>query len=180
MNKFLRHIGKRIVWLYKLTFEKSYRGTPFRQSVAQSEGHLDRDTGKLFWRMKKLILLLFSIIDIWIGYFYTLYYRIAGYSIIVDTSPYDIFLKYHMPHFKLLERVLSSLVPKPSIGFVLKASPHNIRERKPELNTDEIEKYYQRLSDIISRECPDRYHDIDTCGGEDKTFAEIERIIMFG
>jgi hypothetical protein len=73
---------------------------------------------------------------------------------LIETSPYDFFVKYHMPHFRILERILATLIPSPDITFVLTASADSIVSRKPELTVSEIQTYYARLGLLLQEVGP--------------------------
>ena len=105
----------------------------------------------------------FCLIDAQLGFLLTLIPRLLGYCILVETSPTDMFLKYHMPCFPFLERHLSSLLPRPSIGYILRADPLTILARKAELTAKEIQTYYDRFDEIIVLSgFQDRYIDVKT------------------
>jgi hypothetical protein len=110
----------------------------------------DRDTGRRSWRLRKLLALLVGLIDIRISYLAAWWCRWRGIVVLVETSPYDIFAKYHMPEFPWIERVFAPLLPRPNLCFVLRANPQSIVARKAELTVEEITDFYQRVDRVIS------------------------------
>jgi len=80
----------------------------------------DRDTGQPRWRIRRHIGLLVALLDaVIIGRLVVGTYRRLGYAVIVETSPYDIFVKRHRPESPILEAVFTPLIPRPSIGFLI-------------------------------------------------------------
>ena len=111
----------------------------------------DRDDGTVTWKLRKLLTLMVGIKDIFICFCAVLFFRLNGQVIIIETSPYDIFIKYHMPKFKLLESIFVPLIPSPTLGLLLTAEPAKIASRKRELAADEISMYYNRIHDILAK-----------------------------
>jgi adenylate kinase len=116
-----------------------------------TEDTRDRDTGSRLWRFRKKAALIVGVADIWLGWLLVLPVRMWGRVILVETSPYDLFVKYHMPEFPILERVLGSILPRPSVGFLMEADPAKIFKRRAELTRDEIADYYRRFEQILNR-----------------------------
>jgi len=113
-------------------------------------GERDRDTKKVSWRIRRYVGLIVALFDAMIiGRLVTYYYRYKGYIVIIETSPYDIFVKRHRPRFVLTEKIFIPLLPKPTLGFIMSADPKVIANRKPELTIDEIQDYYQRTNNNL-------------------------------
>jgi hypothetical protein len=106
------------------------------------------------WRMRKRGFLAGAVVDMWFGWIRVQWLRRRGYVVLIETSPYDFFVKYHMPHFRILERILATLIPSPDITFVLTASADSIVSRKPELTVSEIQTYYARLGLLLQEVGP--------------------------
>ena len=115
LNRFLRYVGKRTKWA-AYRFQGRASDTTFRQFVARGGGHEDRDPGSLTWRLRKGTLLALGLADVQLGYALALGYRAMGYTVVVETSPFDLFVKalrtlvleeqeafwkvvYHLPSF---------------------------------------------------------------------------------
>lgn len=177
MNKILRHIIIRAYWLRKVVLKPSVQHIPFKKYLGMRDGHLDRDNGSYSWKIRKLLSLYVSFVDVWLGWFLTSFLRLRGYIIIVETSPYDIFTKYHMPEFPLLEKIMVPLMPKPSLGLLLTASASSIVERKAELTIEEIEGYYSRINKIISMSKAKNYRELQAGEGLDKMFVSLKKIL---
>jgi hypothetical protein len=144
-----------------------------------TEDTRDRDSGSAFWQFRKLMALLVGIIDIWIGWLLAFPLRLCGRTVLVETSPYDIFIKYHMPEFAILERYLGPLIPDPSVGFLLKAEPEQIVRRKSELTVAEIEDYYNRFERVLDRcRARDRYRLVRTDIDPDETDAQVTDTVL--
>jgi len=111
----------------------------------------DRDTGRRSWRLRKLLALLVGLLDIRISYLAAWWYRWRGIVVLVETSPYDVFIKYHMPEFPWVERVFAPFLPRPNLCLVLRAAPHSIVSRKAELTVAEISDFYDRVDRVIRR-----------------------------
>lgn len=146
LHKCFRYVGLFFCWIADRIKGKRLSFKEFRGSLS---GHRDRDEGNLGWRLKKRMSLLISFIDVWIGWFLALVYRMRGEVVLVETSPFDLFVKYHMPKFVKLEKWLVPLLPQPTKLFLFKANPSVILERKKELEQDEIANYYQRMEEIL-------------------------------
>ena len=91
-----------------------------------------------------------GLIDIRISYLAAWWCRWRGIVVLVETSPYDVFVKYHMPEFPWVERVFAPLLPRPNLCFVLRANPQSIVARKAELTVEEITDFYHRVDRVIS------------------------------
>ena len=111
----------------------------------------DRNTGRTSWRLRKLLALLVGLIDIRFSYVAAWWCRWRGTVVLVETSPYDVFIKYHMPEFPWVEQLFAPLLPRPNICLVLRASAQGIAARKPELTVEEILDFYDRLDRVIRR-----------------------------
>lgn len=135
----------------------------------------DRDTKQLRWRVRRHVGLLVALLDaVIIGRVVVGIYRRLGYAVIVETSPYDIFVKRHRPVSRLLEAVFTPLIPRPSIGFLMEAEPVSIVNRKPELTLSEIVDYYNRLRTNIGKLLDSGvYLTIDTNGEPEIAMNEL-------
>ena len=91
-----------------------------------TEDIFDRDDASVSWRLRKMATLLISIFDVFVNSLAVLFLRLKGKLVVVETSPYDIFIKYHMPNFKIIETCFAPLIPKPSLGLILTAEPQKI------------------------------------------------------
>ncbi|NGX42183.1 MAG: hypothetical protein K940chlam7_00460 [Chlamydiae bacterium] len=178
LNKILRHIGMRFLWVKHLLLAKNKPSPTFQQFKGRGNGHLDRNTGNWSWRIKKRLSLVLSFLDFWLGWILATSYRFLGYTILIETSPYDLFIKYHMPYFPGLESTLTRLIPRPNSGFLFKASPNVIRERKKELNQDEIRNYYCRIENLLNNIKGNNYKTIDSGQGIDKMSIKIREEIL--
>ena len=113
---------------------------------------VERDRGQgLGWKTRRLMGLLLLLAQVWPGYVWARYKNIRGYSVIVDTAFFDVFIKGHRPQFPLLEAMFSPLIPCGDAWFVMRADAARIMARKPELTGDEIQEYYRRLDAIESK-----------------------------
>jgi hypothetical protein len=128
-----------------------------------TEDITDRDDGSFLWKLRKFTTLCISIFDVFINFIPVQYFRFKYNVVIVETSPYDIFIKYHMPEFRWLERILAPLFPKAKLGLLLRADADAIAERKHELTPDEINSYYDRLDILLARAgCLESFHTVRT------------------
>jgi hypothetical protein len=179
----LRGITKRLAFLKRIG-----RGKSARQEYLESEGvpdilfltedTRDRDTGSAFWRFRKRMALLVGLVDVWLGWWIVLPVRLRGRFVLVETSPYDLFIKYHMPEFPGIESILGPLLPRPTIGFLLQADPHKIVERKAELTVEEIQDYYTRFDRVLERcRAHDSYQILRTDTGPQATAAHAFRMV---
>jgi hypothetical protein len=179
----LRGITKRLAFIKRIG-----RGSAARREYLAEEGvpdllfltedTRDRDTGSAFWRLRKRLALLVGIADIWLGWLIALPMRLRGQYVLVETSPYDLFIKYHMPEFPYIETILGPLIPRPSVGFLLRADPAKIVARKAELTIEEIEDYYTRFDRVLDR-CRARrsYRILGTDSGPQATAANAFRVV---
>jgi len=111
----------------------------------------DRDTGRRSWRLRKLLALVVGLVDIRISYLAASWCRWRGIVVLVETSPYDVFIKYHMPEFPWIERIFAPFLPCPNLCLVLRADPRSIVARKAELTVGEISDFYDRVDRVIRR-----------------------------
>ncbi|SER59845.1 hypothetical protein [Salisediminibacterium halotolerans] len=108
----------------------------------------DRNDGTLLWKTRRLVGLITGLLDIiFIGYPLVFVKKMLGFTVIVETSPMDIFIKRHRPSFPLIEKSVA-IFKSPDILFLMHSNPKSIVERKPELTEEEIQSYYQRISQI--------------------------------
>lgn len=149
LKNVLIHITRRFWWM-----KSRPRSTESADSSSRHFDNMtvrDRDTGHWSWRLRKRLALLVGLIDIRLSYVAAWWYRWRGTVVLVETSPYDVFVKYHMPEFPWVERVFAPLLPRPTLCIVLRASPQAIAARKPELTVEEIIDFYNRVDRLIER-----------------------------
>ncbi len=157
LKKVLRFVVKRVVSLTAQVGGLKEVAAPTRHATDGDNvaRHVDRTHGGgghgRWWRIWKRLVVLVSFADSWIGAMLAWLYRVQGYAVLVETSPYDMFIKYHMPEFAGIEKRFAPIVPRPNACFVLSATAQNIRERKAELGADEIAEYYRRLEKVFER-----------------------------
>lgn len=157
-------------------FTKDLSSRKFR--FVMTEDIADRDDGSLAWKLRKLITLMISISDIFINFWPVLFFRIRNNVVIIETSPYDIFIKYHMPRFHLLEKIFAPFIPSPTQGLILKADPDKIVQRKHELDVQEIIQYYQRLDDVLTKgRIKDRFAEVRTDTDVTETKEQVYKIV---
>ncbi len=143
-----------------------------------TEDITDRDDGTALWNIRKLVTLMISISDVFINFIPVTYFRMRYGVVIVETSPYDIFIKYHMPKFEILEKVFAPAFPKASFGLLLKADAEIIAERKKELYPEEIDSYYSRIDDVLTKaKSLDSFHEVRTDIGFDETKECVYQIV---
>jgi energy-coupling factor transporter ATP-binding protein EcfA2 len=139
----------------------------------------DRDTGSYFWRIRKRFNLLVSLLDVGVCFAVVTCMRLNGNAVIVETSPYEIFIKYHMPCFRWTEQFACKVLPKPNFGLLLMANADAIHKRKDELLPTEIEDYYARIESIIAtNNLRGIFHAVKTDGDPDSTTSEIFKILI--
>lgn len=139
--------------LYPVSNRYSKKGQQIQARIRGIDGdrkrELERDRGHgLVWKLRRGLGLVFLLLQVYPGYIWARYKNWKGYTVIVDTSFFDVFVKGHRPVFPLIEFFSIRFIPCGSTWFLLKASPGAIVARKPELTTDEIEGYYKRLEEI--------------------------------
>ena len=170
LKNVLVHITQRLWWL-KSAQTPEVAGDAKPQRIDNMTVR-DRDTGRRSWRVRKLLALLVGLIDIRVSYVAAWWCRWRGIVVLVETSPYDVFIKYHMPEFEWIERVLAPLLPRPNLCLVLRANPHGIVARKAELTVGEITEFYDRVERVIQRAgTQDRATSVSTDVAPDVTFA---------
>lgn len=122
-----------------------------RRIDARESDRLERDRGKsVKWKLRRLLGLVILLLQIWPGYVWARYKNCRGFSVIVDTSFFDVFIKGHRPGFHMLERIVIPLIPCGDVWFLMKADADKIVQRKPELTVEEIKEYYKRLDNITA------------------------------
>ncbi len=115
------------------------------------------------WRALKRMRLLADLADVTLGSLRAQLLRLSGRVVVVETSPYDAFVKYGMPEFPGLERLLGPLIARPTLLLLLRADAQAIATRKPELSADEVEGYYRRLERVLDRSgAAGRVREVDT------------------
>lgn len=70
-------------------------------------------------------------------------------SVVYETGAFDIFVKRYRPAFYKTESLLVPLIPRHYVSVLCVSSPSAIRDRKPELDIKEIQRYYSRI-EILS------------------------------
>lgn len=139
----------------------------------------DRDTGTITWRLRRLSGLIFGIIELFPGLGVAYLMSRLGYTVIIETSPLDIFVKRHRPKFPSVENIVVPFILKPTIGFIMKAEAKVIVERKPELTEAEINDYYDRMNDMLDRSrMADVFFCVDTNDHPEKSFQYITQSLM--
>lgn len=170
LKNVLVHITQRLWWL-KSAQTVGASGNEKPQRIDNMTVR-DRDTGRQSWRLRKLLALLAGLIDIRISYLAAWWCRWRGIVVLVETSPYDVFIKYHMPEFPWVERTFAPLLPRPNLCMVLRANPQGIVARKAELTVREIAEFYDRVDRVIHRAgTQDRATSVPTDVSPDLTFA---------
>lgn len=158
-----------------ITDSKPTERGPF---VLHSESR-DRDTGRVTWRLRRLAGLLFGIMEIFPGLGVAYLMSRFGYTVIIEASPFDLFVKRHRPKFPTVEKLVVPFIPKPTIGFIMKAEAKVIVERKPELTEVEINDYYDRMHDMLVRSrSDDIFYCVDTNDHPEKSFQYITQSLM--
>jgi len=143
-----------------------------------TEDIFDRNDGSYLWKIRKFFTLLITISDVFLNSLIIKYWRFKGFTVLVETSPYDIFLKYHMPQFKWVEAIFASLLPKPTFGIVLQANSQKIFDRKPELTVAELDDYYHRLEALLfTAKVNDRFHSVNSDISIEYTEQETKELI---
>ncbi len=123
--------------------------------------------------------LLLDVLDAAIGGALAGSLRLAGHVVVVETSPYDVFVKYGMPERPRLERLLAPLLPRPTLLLVLRASPDAIVARKPELTAAEVADYYRRLERVVDRAgVGARVREVDTGGPPEEAVLAVRRQVI--
>jgi hypothetical protein len=77
--------------------------------------------------------------------------RWRGIVVLVETSPYDIFIKYHMPEFPWSSAFARHFCLARTFVLSLRADPRSIVARKAELTVGEISDFYDRVDRVIRR-----------------------------
>lgn len=110
---------------------------------------LERDRGNSFaWKTRRFLGLIYILLQIYPGYIMAKYKNWKGYTVIIDTSFFDAFIKGHRPSFPLLKRFSVPLIPCGSKWYLMVSSPEEIVARKAELTKTEIEYYYKSMEEI--------------------------------
>jgi hypothetical protein len=149
-----------------------------RFRVVLTEDIFDRDDNTFLWKIRKFFTLLITIFDVFFNNLVIKYWQMKGNTVLVETSPYDIFLKYHMPRFQFIEKIFARLLPKPSIGIILDAEPQKIFDRKPELTVDELRSYYTRLDALlVDANVAKLFHKVNSDKGLEYTLNEVEVLL---
>ena len=172
LKNVLVHITRRFWWL-KLAQKPGQPGESKPRRIDNMTVR-DRDTGRRSWRLRKRLALLVGLIDIRLSYVAAWWCSWRGIVVLVETSPYDVFIKYHMPEFPWVERAFAPLLPRPSICFVLRANPPGIATRKAELTVEEITDFYDRVDRVIQRAgVQNRAVSVPTDVSPDRTFTRV-------
>lgn len=176
----IRRISRHLVWLKRHKKHKAKTGEPLTMKKIKppSEDERDRNDGSRYWKLRKHVALVVGVFDMYIGTLMTLRPRLKGQVVLIETSPLDIFIKYHMPEFPKTEALLAPTLQKPTAGFLLRASPESIVARKAELSVDEIADYYDRMDRALRRSgMSDRYIEINSSEGLEVMKADLTREI---
>jgi hypothetical protein len=182
LQRYLRFIGRRLAWMAVSRRHGSrVAGTAsgarlswqdFRWYLSEVE-HGDRDPGTRTWRLRRRAALIIGVLDILLGYSVTWLFRLAGYIVLVETSPFDVFVKYHMPEFVGTEKLLARLIPKPTLGLWIDVEPDRLIARKSELTAIEVKNYYARMQQVLQRaKVRDRFVTIDNNSLPEKSAGE--------
>ena len=83
-----------------------------------------------------------------------------------------------MPFFPNLERVLTYLIPRPNRGFLFKAKPEIIYDRKKELNLEEVREYYARIEKLLQNVKGNNYQTISSEKGIDKMSVNMRVLVL--
>jgi len=139
--------------LYPLSNATSLKAQKLQAKVRgidfKDKDNLERDRGQgIVWKMRRMLGLLYALIQIWPGYLYGLYKNYMGYTLIIDTAFFDVFVKGHRPDFPILRAIATPLIPCGDYWFLMTAPAQNIVDRKPELTKQEIEEYYVKIEKI--------------------------------
>ncbi len=190
LKKYLRWVTHRLAWL-------KHRVGGRREPAARADAgdapefsddfrtfrmehdHADRDTGRRAWRVRKWFALVVGVADIVLGWTLALGYRLRGRVVVVETSPYEVFVKYHMPEFPRTEAVLARLIPKPTCGLLVRVDPERLVARKAELSADEVRDYYARLERVHARgRVAERFTDLDNDGTPGEALAAAMPLVL--
>ena len=147
-NLFLRKIGK--ILLYVFYSLKTRKYIPLSKFIGMGWGNHYRSE-RLVWKVYKFFLLVLVLADNILSSPLMLIYRLIYQNVFVEISPYDYFVKYHMPRFTLLEWLGKWIIPKPNLWFVVYGMPDKIHQRRSELTAEEIQQYYLVLENITKR-----------------------------
>jgi len=141
--------------LYPVSNKTSRQGQKLQAKVRRidfdNKNVLERDRGRgWWWTTRRLVGLLYILIQIWPGYIYGRYKNFRGYTVMIDTSFFDAFIKGHRPRFPFLQRISIPFIPCGDHWFLMFSHPQTIVSRKPELTVEEIEEYYERMAEIAN------------------------------
>ena len=138
---------------------------------------LERDRGNsIGWKLRRLAGLIFLLAQVWPGYLYARWQNIKGYTVIIDTAFFDMFIKGHRPPFPILRKISLPLLPSGDFWFMMTAEPSAIVARKPELTEDEIIEYYNFFANMKRRENRQAIK-IDSTHGVSSALSDILRAI---
>lgn len=135
--------------------------------------------GSFLWKFRRLIGLLFIITQYPFFYFAGRVRTYLGVTTVVDTSVFDRFVKAHRPRFKLLEKIISPLLPSGDLTFRLYSSPEIINRRKPELTITELEEYYKAMDYIFSLKRKSNIKKIETHLGSKIASKEVNQHVLY-
>ena len=140
----------RSVWWAKQIIMGSERHTPGKVgSFALSSGERDREKPGSLWRLRRAVGLVAACLDqAIVGRVYLLAAALRGADVVIETAPWDAFVKRHRPEFPLIQRVLLWMTPRVSSVYMCVATPDSIVRRKPELSAEEIADYYARIDGL--------------------------------
>ncbi len=177
LNQLLRVSVLFLKWNIQRFILRELTGISFRHYKTNLAGHKDRDDGSKLWKFKKKLFLLLALVDIVPGYMRVNLYRLFGYTVMIETSPYDLFTKWQMPRFNFAENYLAPLIPKPNLGLIMWGNPEKINQRKNELTTQEIQDYYNRMNGLINSIKNINYIKLNTDQNIGSTFSTVIKLL---
>lgn len=139
--------SRQLLWVHN-----KIRAVPSNVSSAEVDlHHRDRPPKDkaMKWKMRRLLGLLFYILQYWPAYAFARLRNHFGEAVIVDTSVHDRFVKAHRPRFPILERIFVPSLPVGDLLIQLRAPSKLINARKPELTVEEIDEYYSSMDSIL-------------------------------
>ncbi|WP_291992938.1 hypothetical protein [Candidatus Accumulibacter sp. ACC003] len=129
---------------------------------------------------KSLVRFTYYFCDFFIGYYFVVFPLLVRKNLICfDRYYYDYFVdmhRYQMNLPKWLPKLLSSLVPKPSLTFVLSASPEVMMSRKNELTMEELVRQHNVYRSLVGK-LPNCYL-IDSDCSIDEVTTKISEIVL--
>ncbi len=157
LKRVLNFFSKRVYSVYRRVRSRK-ESDVLSQEEHWQRNHVFAAGGSRVRNALNVMHLAWTVLDFWISWLYTVPFRVRGTVVLVETAPFDLFVKYGMPEYPWLERLLAPVIPKPALGFLLTADAATIRKRKSELSEDEIVTFYLRLSRTLTRADARRYY----------------------